>query len=342
MVKEEVILLKINMKEWLKTAAAQKKPMPILGFPGVQLIGDTVRTLTESGEKQATCIKAIADRYDMLAALSLMDLSVEAEAFGAPIHQSDDEVPTVTGAVAGDEEAAEALQIPAVGAGRTGECIRGIEMAAQTITDRPVLAGMIGPFSLAGRLMDMTEIMVMCYTDPDVVHTVLKKATDFLSAYGQALKDAGANGMVMAEPAAGLLSPALNNEFSVPYVKKITSALEDDWFTVVYHNCGNTLPLLDGICSIGAKVLHFGDAVDLREILPRIPADTLVMGNISPAMVLRNGTPEDVRTATRQLLQDCAEYPNFILSSGCDLPPNTPLANIDAFFETAAAFYAEK
>ena len=109
-------------------------------------------------------------------AVSLMDLSVEAEAFGAHIVYSEDEVPTVHGTFIETPEQAEALRIPAVGEGRTGECIRGIREACEQITDRPVFAGMIGPYSLAGRLLDMTEIMILCYEDPDMVTTVLEKS----------------------------------------------------------------------------------------------------------------------------------------------------------------------
>ena len=75
------------------------------------------------------------------------------------------------------------------------------------ITDRPVLAGIIGPYSLAGRLLDMTEIMILCYEEPEMVESVLEKATEFLIEYAKAFKEAGANGVCMAEPAAGLLSP---------------------------------------------------------------------------------------------------------------------------------------
>ena len=136
-----------------------------------------------------------------------MDLSVEAEAFGSPIHYSGDEVPTVTAAIIHDEEEAEALRVPEVGEGRTGECVKGIREICGLITDRPVLAGIIGPYSLAGRLLDMTEIMVLCYEEPELVETVLKKTTEFLIKYAKAFKEAGADGIAIAEPAAGLLSP---------------------------------------------------------------------------------------------------------------------------------------
>ena len=104
--------MKRNMKQWVTDYinAPVKKGMPILSFPGVQLIGHSVEELVRSGELQAQCMKAIADRFDTGVAFSLMDLSVEAEAFGAPVHYSEDEVPTVHGTLINDEDEAEALK----------------------------------------------------------------------------------------------------------------------------------------------------------------------------------------------------------------------------------------
>ena len=103
--------MKRNMKQWISEymASPKKKAMPILSFPGVQIIGHTVEELVRSGELQAQCMKAIADRFDAGVAFSLMDLSVEAEAFGSPVHYSADDIPTVNGTLIHDEDEAEAL-----------------------------------------------------------------------------------------------------------------------------------------------------------------------------------------------------------------------------------------
>ena len=145
----------------------------------------------------------------------------------------------------------------------------------------------------------------------------------------------------MAEPVSGLLSPALEREFSAPYVKRLVEAVQDDEFIVIYHNCGDNVPLmLESILSTGCAAYHFGNAVDMaRDILPGIPADTPVMGNIDPAGTLRMGTPEHVRAETLALLEKCGGAPNFLLSSGCDIPPMTPWENLDAFFAAFEEFY---
>jgi uroporphyrinogen decarboxylase len=327
------------MKQWLKAAPRQHKAMPILSFPGVQLIGESVDALVRSGALQAKCMGAVAERWDTLASVSLMDLSVEAQAFGSPVRFSADEVPTVTAPILAEGGDPDTLAVPPVGAGRTGEYISTIKNARQLIA-KPILAGSIGPFSLAGRLLDMSEIMVLCYEEPELVHAVLDKAAAFLIEYNSALRDAGADGLVMAEPAAGLLSPALISEFSTPYVQRIIRAIETEDFAVIYHNCGNTIPLIGSILETGASAFHFGNAIDIAEMLRLVPREYTVFGNVDPARQFRNGTAQSIREATLQTLERCAGHPNFVISSGCDIPPRSPLENIDAFFEAVKDFYA--
>ena len=331
-----------NMKKWLEeiVKAKSKKALPILSFPAVQLMGITVQELISDSDLQAEGMQKVAECVDSAAAVSLMDLSVETECFGSSIVINENEVPTVKGAVISSFEDAKSLEVPPIGVCRTGIYIEGVRKAAKLVCDRPVFAGMIGPYSLAGRLLDVTEIMFLCYDEPETVQLVLEKVTDFLISYGRAYKDAGANGILMAEPLAGVLSPSMMDEFSSPYVKKIVDALQDDNFLVFYHNCGNnTVQSLGSILSTGAAAYHFGNAVSMKDILERAPQNTVVLGNIDPAGELRNGTPGSVRKAVKKLLDECGGYQNFIISSGCDIPPMSKWENINAFFDEVSNFY---
>lgn len=69
--------MKYNMKQWVTDYlnAPAKKAIPILSFPGVQLIGHTVEELVKDGHLQALCMKAVADRYDAGAAVYCQKLS---------------------------------------------------------------------------------------------------------------------------------------------------------------------------------------------------------------------------------------------------------------------------
>lgn len=337
--------MKREMRKWLEElrTAPVKKAMPILSFPAVQLLGISVKELISDSDRQAKGMQLVAQRTDAAAAVSLMDLSVEAECFGSTIRVSDEEVPTVTGRIVQNEEEARALKVPEVGSARSGLYVDAIKKAVELITDRPVLAGAIGPFSLAARLLDVTEIMVECYDEPDMVHLVMEKATAFLIEYCKAYKEAGANGIVLAEPVTGLLSPALAEEFSSPYVKRLVDAVQDDYFVVIYHNCGNnTIQMIDSILSTGSAAYHFGNAIDMAQMLPHIPEQTVAMGNVDPAGQFCHGTPQSVRTATLQVMEACCHYTNFVISSGCDIPPMSKWENIDAFFGAVKEYYYGK
>ena len=337
--------MKRNMMEWVDNvlAAKQKQGFLVLSFPAIQKMGITVKDLIASSDLQAQAMKIVADATpEAAASVSMMDLSLEAEAFGSTVHFSDDEVPTVTGSIVHSEEEADALKVPEIGAGRTQIYIDAIGKAVELVQDRPVFAGVIGPFSLAGRLMDVTEAMIYCYDEPDMVHTVLEKATEFLIKYINAYKAVGANGVLVAEPLAGLLPPSLEEEFSCDYMKKIVEATQTDDFLVCYHNCGNcTVQQIESITQNGCRVLHFGNAIDMADMMPKVPENIIAMGNLDPAGLFRNGTPETVKAATVELMEKCASYPNFVPSSGCDIPPLSGWDNIMAFFDGVNEFYAK-
>ena len=334
----------MDMKQWVKDqiSAPVKKALPVLTFPAAEKLGITCKELIYSPELQAKAMKYMYDHTDMAAVLAFMDLSVEAEAFGSTIRYSDDEVPTVVGSIIDEDSNVDLLEVPNPRDGRTGVCIEGVRLIAEEINDKPVIAGNIGPFSLAGRLMDVNEVMFLCYDEPELVHAVLEKVTDFIIEYTKEFKAAGADGVLMAEPLAGLLSPDLTEEFSNPYVKRIVDECQTDDFIVIVHNCGSSVKnTIDSIVETGAAGFHLGNAIDMAEMLPHIPADVLCFGNIDPAALFCHGTPEAVYGATIELMEACTKYPNFIVSSGCDIPQLSPWENIDAFFSAVDHFYAD-
>ena len=108
---------------------------------------------------------------------------------------------------------------------------------------------------------------------------------------------------------------------------------------MIYHNCGNTVPLVDAITATGAKAIHLGNAIRIAEVIDKYPSNRLLMGNVSPAGEFRNGTDKSVFKATNDLLIELSGRKNWVISSGCDIPPMSPLENIDTFFETVTNYY---
>ena len=317
---------------WQAARVGEKRALPILSFPAAKALGIPVDEMARSAELQAKAVFH-ASRLPTAAAVSPMDLSIEAEAFGARVRFAPDEVPAVTGQLVPDEDAAKALAVPDLARGRVPVSLAAIAAEKTQIADKPLLAGVIGPFSLAGRLMDVSEILYACVDEPETVHLVVEKAAQFVTSYIQALREAGADGVVMAEPLAGVLSPAMMEEFSCGAVQAVISAVQRADFPVVYHNCGRLAPAAyPMLADLGAAAYHFGNAIQMTDALAAMPRDVLVMGNVDPAGVLTSGTPARVREATLALMAACGKAENFLPSTGCDVPYAAPWENIEAFF----------
>lgn len=316
--------------------------IPIMTHPGIEAIGKRVIDAVTDGDVHYQAIRNVTETYDTAACTVIMDLTVEAEAFGCTISMPEHEVPSVTGRLVYDAETVDKLQIPSLSAGRVPEYLKANRLAIENIQDKPVLSGCIGPFSLAGRLYDMSEIMVGIYIEPDVIQTLLEKCTTFILHYCQELKRLGATGVIMAEPAAGLLSDEDCMSYSTVYVKQIVEAVQDDDFIVILHNCGNRGQCTSAMIASEAAALHFGNAVDMVATLEQCPSDLVIMGNIDPVGVLKQASAKEVYRQTMDLLEKTADYRNFVLSSGCDMPPLVPDANIRAFYQAVADFNAKK
>lgn len=316
--------------------------MPVMTHPGIEATGKTVREAVSDGQIHYQSIKYISDNFDTIACTSIMDLTVEAEAFGAKINLPEHEVPSISERLVSDLESVDSLEVPALDKGRIPQYLLANKLAAENIKNKPVFSGCIGPFSLAGRLYDMSEILMDIYIQPDIVNKLLAKCTEFLVNYCKALKATGTAGVIVAEPAAGLLSDDDCQMYSTNFVKQIVEAVQDDDFTVILHNCGNTGHCTAAMIASGARALHFGNAINMEDVLKQCPTDILVMGNLNPVGVFKQGTVESVRKATHKLLEETNGYNNFVISSGCDLPPYVPEENIHAFLDTVELYNKQK
>lgn len=334
-----------NMQDWAKGLMNSKKRsvLPIMTHPGIEMIGRTVYDAVTDGRVHFEAIKAVNEAYPQSAAATvIMDLTVEAEAFGCEISFPKNEVPSVVGRLVTDYDSVAKLEVPNLTKGRVPQYLLANKLAAENITDKPTLAGCIGPFSLAGRLFDMTEIMMACYVEPQTIELLLQKCTEFIKKYCLEFKKVGANGVVIAEPAAGLLSNDDCLKFATPYLKEIVEAVQDESFLVVLHNCGNTGHCTQSMVATGAWAQHFGNKIDMVKALEDTPSDLLVMGNLDPVALFKMASPAEMKAATAELLERTKDYPNFVLSSGCDTPPEVPVANIAAFYEALDEFNAKR
>ncbi len=316
------------------TAKPSRPAAPLMGYPGAVLTRSTLRQNGFNSELHFRSVKALVERYSPDVAFFMMDLSVEAGAVGLPVRYPLNESPTV------EEHPVRA--VADLNAYRVLDPLRDARVVSFIETMRAmknlpdVIRGayVIGPFTLAGLMLGATEAAVATLDDPDLVHETLRFAEGVISPYAQALVDAGAQTVAILEPTASFLSPAAFAEFSGAYLKRIAKPIG---VPIILHVCGNTTRLIPAMCETEVDGLSLDAAVDFPRAAKVVPDDIVLIGNVDPVRVMVNETPEGVRKAVRGLLSAMEPYPNFILSTGCDLPLETPLENIEAFMQEGRA-----
>lgn len=327
----------MQVNEWISTRLKEKGrvAMSIMTHPGIELCGNTVKEAVTDGTIHANAVIRLDELYPGDGATTIMDLTVEAEAFGAEISFPENEVPCVINQLVCDENSIRELVVPTLSAGRISECLKASRLSAEAIQNKPVFGGCIGPFSLAGRLFGLSDMLMALYMEPEMIIQLLEKCTLFLKDYCRAIKETGVNGVIIAEPASGLVSNDDCLKFSTFYVRQIVDKLQDEGFIVILHNCGNSGHCTDAMVKSGAKGLHFGNKADMVAILKDVPDTIWVMGNIDPVGILKRATAQEVYHVSLDLLNKTSGWNNFILSSGCDVPPGVPVENIKAFYKAS-------
>lgn len=304
--------------------------IPLMGFPGIQLNGSTLKQNTFNWGTQFSTVFALQRRFRPDGIFFFMDLSVEASALGLPVRFPLDESPSVEShLVRSAADLEDFSRVDVLADGRVMVYIETMRLMAHYI-DGLNGAYVIGPFSLAGLLMGATEAAIATVTEPELLHEVLRFCSGVISRYARELERAGADMLAILEPSASFLSPEQFREFAGQYLTQIIETLS---CVPILHVCGQTTYLLDAMVETGAQGLSLDSMVDLPEAAKRLPADIALIGNLDTVRVMIELTPNQVYRATRDLVAAMAPYPNFVLSTACDLPAETPLENIHAMMD---------
>ena len=323
-------------------AGGRRLVAPLAGFPGVEMIGSTIKIAQQNFGEHYKAIRRLVDTFHPDLVFPLMDLSVEANALGRYTIFPHNESATVPKERFVMEELDRLGRINITFDSRLMGYVETLRMMSVTLPEGTMKgAYVVGPFTLAGLMMGADDTVMSTVLDPAVLHRLCHFTTERIQEYIQLLLAAGAEVICILEPTAVMLSPEQFSEFSAIYIRHITTSFKYSKANFVYHTCGNTMHLVDKMVRAGVHGVSLDSrdtGVDLPAVAARIPPDVAVIGNISPATTMRFGTPAQVDSEVNELLREMAPYPNFVLSTGCDLPQETPIVNIQAFMDAGRAW----
>jgi len=334
-----------SLYELVSEAHAEHRRLiaPLVGFPGCTLTGTTLKVAQQNHGVHVACINALAELFHPDVAFMLMDLSVEANALGLPVRFPIDQSSSVEHhPIDRLEELEEYQRINILQDARVQSYIKTIEMMSMGLPHNILTcAYVIGPLTFAGLLETAQRVAMDSILEPERLDALCSFATNIIQEYAHAMINAGADVICILEPTATILGPKEFRKFSGNYVSHLIDSYKHRKVETIYHTCGNTMHLIKEMVLTGVAAVSLDSpqtGVDMAEAAKLVPYDVTVIGNISPTHVFKDATPEIVRHETNKLLEKMRPYPNFILSSGCDIPPEAPIANIKAFMDAGRDF----
>ena len=309
--------------------------VPLMGFPGLNLTGCTVKLAQQNYGQHYRVIRLLTETFCPDMVFPLMDLSVEANALGRYTVFPKEESATVLKDSFSADDLAACSQINISFDARLLGYVETVKLMSIGLPPS-VLRGayVTGPYSLAALMMGADEAAMATMLRPEELAQICQFTAEKIQEYALLLIAAGAQVICILEPSAVMLGPAQFEQFSASYVRHINNTCKSAGVATVYHTCGNTMHLVELMAAAGVDAVSLDSpeaGVDLPAVARRLPVNVMVMGNISPTGAILRERPADVENEVSALLRSMEPFPNFILSTGCDLPQETPLENIHAF-----------
>lgn len=290
--------------------------------------GDYVRDYRVLAEGQLRT----AEEFDFDYVSVISDPAREAADLGAAIEYYDDQPPAIDDQRArlADKTALAGLKIPdPLGGGRMTDRIDGVAWLKEKAGNEKLIEGWIeGPCAQAADLRGINTLMLDFFDDPAFIRDLFEFVVELELAFAKAQIEAGIDIMGVGDAAASLVGPKFYNEFIWPYEKKLVDGLHEMGTLVRLHICGKTHPLYEGMGRLGCEIVDLdwmNPMADARKIMG---PDQVLLGNLDPVKVIRNGTVEDVREGIAQCHRDSGT--RYIVGAGCEIPRDSPDENVMA------------
>ncbi|WP_440947654.1 methylcobamide:CoM methyltransferase MtaA [Methanosarcina sp. T3] len=233
----------------------------------------------------------------------------------------------------------EGLKMPdnLLGTGRIPVVLEAIKIIREKVgPDVPVIGGMEGPVTLASDLSSVKSFMKWSIKKPDLFEQVLDFAAEATVVYANAMVEAGADIISVADPVASpdLMSPDTFKTELEPRLQKFSGSVNS---VTVLHVCGNVTPVLNYMADCGFEGLSVEEKIgSIKKAKEVLGTRARLVGNISSPFTLLPGPVDKIKAESKQALADGVD----VLAPGCGIAPMTSVANIKAMVEARNEYYA--
>jgi MtaA/CmuA family methyltransferase len=218
--------------------------------------------------------------------------------------------------------------------GRMNNAIEAVALLKQRVGKEKIVEGWIeGPIAEAADLRGINTVMMDFFDDPPFVRELFAFVIEMELRFAREQVRAGADIIGIGDAAASLVGPQIYREFVWPYEKKLIEDVQRLGTKVRLHICGNTRFSLADMGKLGCEIVDLDSLAPIEDARRLMGPEQILLGNLNPVSVLRNGTPASVSSAIAECHREAGA--RFIVGAGCEVPRDTPEMNLQALCEYA-------
>ncbi|MDO5850918.1 MAG: methylcobamide:CoM methyltransferase MtaA [Methanobacteriaceae archaeon] len=264
-------------------------------------------------------------------------LTVEAEAMGCEIDFGNND--KSAGVASTPYRSSEDITVPddIAELGRIPTVLKALQLLKDEYPEVPVIAGAVGPFTLAGHLIGVENILRKILTDYLDVEATIDIAIEVLEQYLTAINEVNPDIICFADPNSSpeLLSPFDYKFISKPALQEISEVVKPK---SILHICGRTKPIIPDMLESGFDGISIEEKCPMDEaqaIKREMNSNVAIVGNISTSKTLFYSPIEDVKKECTEALQAGTD----ILAPSCGIAMRSPTKNIQAMVDARNEFY---
>ena len=289
-------------------------------------------------------------RFPLDAAILFSDILTVPDAMGLGLYFEEGEGPRFANPVRTEADI-RALGIPDPESD-LGYVMEAVRVIRRELAGRVPLIGFSGsPWTLAtymvegGGTKNFARSKGMMFDRPDLMHDMLGKVSDAVTAYLNAQVAAGAQALMIFDTWGGVLTPRDYRKFSLEYMARIVSGLvrerESRRVPIILFTKGAG-PWLEVMADAGADALGVDWTVDLADARRFTGGKVALQGNMDPCMLY--ASPERIRAEVGRILESYGDGPGHVFNLGHGIHPNIPPEHagvfVDAVHELSRPFHA--
>lgn len=306
--------------------------------PAIEKLGFKFPKIHTNVDMMVQAAVESARMFDFDSVIVPFDMTAESEALGNEISLYEDSIDTLYPTIPNKLwKTLEEVDIPdnIVEMGRMPMILEAISLAKKEAPERAIGAWQLGPFTMAGQLLELDIMLKGVFKQKKLVEAALDKISDMLIKIGQAQKQAGADYLTLREMGTGtdLISPRTWKTMIMPRVKRIIEAWESP---KVLHICGATDLIIEMMNDCGADALSVDIKNTLADSRKKIGDDRLLFGNfdVFDLPCKEETTVEDAIAGIKTNIDGGVDA----IWPGCDLWPDIKEENMRAIVKTAREY----